>query len=328
MITKIRVCLPTSNIPYENLALEEYLMKTARPGECIMSLWRNKRTVVIGRNQNARLECRADDLTADGGHLARRFSGGGAVFHDLGNLNFSFLVRDPDYDVDRQLSVIQLALKRFGLNAEKTGRNDVAVDGRKCSGNAFLREGAARCHHGTLLISVSSAHMVKYLTPDPAKLAAKGVKSVPSRVVNLHDICEALTVETVIPTLIAAFEEVYGLKSDIIPLESLDWAAVNQRAAFLADPAWIFGKDPVYNLHSGRHRFGWGGAQLFLAEEEGKIRQAGLFTDAMDEGLSARVAAAMEGKNANETALLTALSAAHLDAEIEADLAGLICEVF
>ena len=324
MVTKLRLCLPVGHSPYQNLALEEYLMRSCESGECILSLWRNENTVVIGRNQNARQECRVDALEADGGRLARRLSGGGAVFHDLGNLNFSFLARDPDYNVDRQLSVIQAALRRFGLNAEKTGRNDLTVDGRKFSGNAFLREGQARCHHGTLLISVSGAALGKYLTPDPAKLAAKGVKSVPARVVNLADLCPALTVDSIVPALREAFGEVYGLPVEDLPLDALDWAAIGAGEARLADPAWIFGRDPSFNRHSSRQRFAWGSAELALSVEEGTIREAMLFTDAMDETLSARVADSLAGVPLTEAAArLSALP----DTEAAGDLARLLSEV-
>ncbi|MCR5161506.1 MAG: lipoate--protein ligase, partial [Lachnospiraceae bacterium] len=111
--------------PFRNLAVEKYLTFRVQEGQCILFLWQNRRTVVIGRNQNAWKECNTAALAADGGHLARRLSGGGAVFHDLGNLNFSFCVRREDYDVDRQLEVIRRALLREGIEACKSGRNDL-----------------------------------------------------------------------------------------------------------------------------------------------------------------------------------------------------------
>ena len=107
--------------------MQEYMTLHVPEGECWLFLWQNQNTVVIGRNQDAWQECRVNLLEEDGGHLVRRLSGGGAVYHDLGNLNYTFMVRHRDYDVDMQLEVILRAVQLLGIRAKRSGRNDVLI---------------------------------------------------------------------------------------------------------------------------------------------------------------------------------------------------------
>ncbi|HIR12501.1 MAG TPA: lipoate--protein ligase, partial [Candidatus Choladousia intestinavium] len=152
MIRKLTTYTTKNLLPYRNQAVEEYLTFHTEPEECILYLWQNRKTVVIGKNQNCWKECRVQRLEEDGGYLARRLSGGGAVFHDFGNLNFTFCVRKENYDVGKQLEVILQAVRDMGLPARKSGRNDLIIEGQKFSGNAFYRSGDFCFHHGTLLV--------------------------------------------------------------------------------------------------------------------------------------------------------------------------------
>lgn len=185
----------SSIILIKTWAVEEYLFFHCQKEECILYLWQNQHTVVIGRNQNAWAECLTEKLENEGGYLARRLSGGGAVYHDLGNLNFTFLVNKENYNVDRQLEVIQKAVAKFGVCTEKSGRNDILINGRKFSGNAFYKEGSRCYHHGTIMLDVKLDEMSKYLTVSKEKLQSKGVNSVKSRVVNIKELVPDITVD-------------------------------------------------------------------------------------------------------------------------------------
>ena len=143
--------------------------------------------------------------------LARRLSGGGAVFHDLGNLNFTFSVTEENYDLPRQQPVILTACRLLGLRAELSGRNDLLVEGRKFSGNSFYSHNGRAFHNGTLLVNADMTKMGRYLSPSTAKIASKGVDSVRSRVVNLRELCPDLTIEKMAEAMNRAFEQVYGL---------------------------------------------------------------------------------------------------------------------
>lgn len=278
MIKKLYICHSDSFDPYLNIALEKHLLESVEPDSCILYLWQNQNTVVIGRNQNAYAECNTELLEKEGGHLARRLSGGGAVFHDIGNLNFTFLMNEADYDLDKQLSVIQSACALAGIETERSGRNDILARGQKFSGNAFYHSGGKAYHHGTLLISADMEKLGRYLTPSKAKLEAKGVASVRSRVVNLQDLCPALTCETMKDYMAQAFAKVYGLPAAIL---SVSADTLEQTADELRSWDWLYGENLKADF-SWESRFPWGGILLELQTEGGMIRQARVYSDAMD----------------------------------------------
>lgn len=267
--------------PYTNLAVEECLTFHAEPGECILYLWQNAHTVVIGRNQNCWKECRVSELEADGGHLVRRLSGGGAVYHDLGNLNFTFCMCKEDADVDRQLQVIIEAVASFGLTAEKTGRNDVAINRQKFSGNAFFDSKGCYYHHGTLLLNVDTTSMSRFLNPSKAKLQSKGVDSVRSRVVNLSSLCPEITVDTMKQAMFTAFSKVYGLPAVPLCAERLEQTAIQDSRERFSSERWKYGpKIPFTNRLE--QRFSWGEVNLDLHVNEGMITKALLSSDSME----------------------------------------------
>ena len=222
MITSLLLYEATGFDPYENLSIEQYLLETLQPSQCILYLWQNQNTVVIGRNQNPWVECRTSLLGNEDGKLARRLSGGGAVFHDLGNLNFTFLMSDEDFNIEKQLSVIGQACALTGIETEYSGRNDILAQGRKFSGNAFYHSRGHAYHHGTLLIRADMEKLQRYLNPSKAKLTAKGIASVRSRVMNLTELCPDLTITQMKANMQRAYAQVYGLPVQTLQLPDAD----------------------------------------------------------------------------------------------------------
>ncbi len=283
MIQKILVYNTDCADPYINLATEKWLFDNLEKNQCILYLWQNKNTVVIGKNQNAWTECDIPALQNDGVKLARRISGGGAVFHDLGNVNFTFICNSEDYDLTRQLNVIKVACKGADIDTEFSGRNDILAQGRKFSGNAFYNSGGKSFHHGTILISANTEKMQKYLTPSKTKLSSKGVKSVKSRVVNLCELNATLSCQKMKDYMIDAFQSVYGLSAEIKSVE------INPQIESISKE---FGtKEHLYGLAipfsvSCEKRFEWGGIQLNLNVKRGIITDVQVFSDAMDHTVS------------------------------------------
>ena len=285
MINQIKLYESKSFDPYLNLATEQYLMETVEEDACILFLWQNQNTVVIGKNQNAWKECRTDLLREEGGFLARRLSGGGAVFHDLGNLNFTFLMPQAEYDLDRQFSVIAEAVSMLGLHAERSGRNDVLAEGRKFSGNAFYKNGKQAYHHGTLLVDVDMEKLGRYLNPSKAKLQSKGVDSVRSRVVNLTELSPTLTIGTMKKAMANAFAKVYDKPLTVMNDSDFDHEAIEALCQRNASWEWNYGQKLPFTADF-EDRFTWGSIQMCLQVENGVITVAKVYSDSMDWSVS------------------------------------------
>lgn len=234
--------------PALNLAAEERLMQ--EPGD-IFFLWQNAPVIVIGRNQNAYREINLDYVKEHGIAVVRRNTGGGAVFHDLGNYNFSFItdaLPDSALDFERFTRPIVDYLRSLGLPAAFSGRNDIALDGKKISGNAQCVIGGRFLSHGTLLYQVSMSDLTAALRPDPLKIRSKGIESVRARVTN---ICEYLPDAPPVSRFAAGLAQFVAAQSGGEPCE-LDPAADPATAA-LAEKKyrsweWVFGENPEYSF--------------------------------------------------------------------------------
>ena len=323
MITKIFIYNAQGTDPHENLAAEKVLMDALGPGEAMLYLWQNLNTVVIGRNQNAWLECRTSLLDEEGGRLARRLSGGGAVYHDLGNLNFTFFMGKEDYDLDKQVTVIQRACQLEGIQAVKSGRNDLLADGRKFSGNAFYQDKVHAYHHGTLMIDVDKEKLGRYLSPPKSKLQAKGVASVRSRVVNLKELAPSLTIEGMRSNMIRAFQDVYGLSVEPFVLDAAMQARITALKETYSSWDYLYGA-PLAFTFSCEEKFDWGYIGLQLDAKAGVINEVSINTDAMDWTLPDSIVKVLKGCRFDTNSMVYALQQAFLPADVCEDLCGLI----
>ena len=310
----------TSHNPYWNLATERILTEQAQPGAPALFLWSNTDTVVIGLNQDCRAECKVDSMRAEGIFLMRRFSGGGAVWHDLGNVNFSFCCHDADYDVDRQTDVVLRACRKVGIDAVRTGRNDLEAAGCKFSGNAYYQVPGGHCQHGTLLVHCNMSRLGEYLTVSPEKLKKHAVSSVRSRVVNLADLVPGVTIPRLSAALQEAFEAEYGpAETGRLP----DRERVEAYAALLRSDDWIYGRR-IPATQTWKGSFPWGHFELHLVVQQGLIRDARAVTDMLDSSIPHAFAAALIGEPCLPGRLVEAARRAGGDAFAK-DMAGLAC---
>lgn len=284
MIEKLQVVHSQDVNPYFNLALEEFLLHHVAEDTVVLYLWQNEHTVVIGRNQNAWKECKVNALEDSQGHLVRRLSGGGAVYHDLGNLNFTFLANVAHYDIARQSNVILRALSYEGVMGEKSGRNDLLIDGKKFSGNAYYQSGNNAYHHGTLLVDVDLANMGQYLQVSQEKLKSNGVDSVRSRVMNLKEVIAHLTIGRMKENMIRAFEEEYGKPVAPWLLSQNDINELLLLMGRYESTNWKFRKYIKADFEC-MDRFAWGEFHLTLEIEEDRVRKCMITSDAIDVGL-------------------------------------------
>lgn len=260
--------------PYFNLALDEYAMKHIDTDEDFFFLWQNEPSVIIGKNQNAVEEINQEFIEKNKIHVARRVSGGGAVYHDFGNLNFTFVigVDDPGkVNYKKYVQPVIDALKAMGVEAEASGRNDILIDGLKISGNAQRMANGKLMHHGTLIYDVNIEDMVQALNVDPDKIVSKGVKSVRSRVTTIKEhLPEGTTLQNFWDEL-QYYLSNKGQDKEIILTEK-DWAAVEYEALNrFSTWDWVYGYSPEFNLKNSK-RFTGGRIDVLMDVKEGRIQ--------------------------------------------------------
>ena len=308
-MTKIRILISDTFDPWFNLATEDWIFRDVDPETHVLFLWRNQNTVVIGRFQNPWTECNTERMEADGIKLARRQSGGGAVFHDLGNTNFTFLSSKANYDKSVNNSIISKALAKFNVEAFASGRNDILVkseDGdKKISGSAFKETKDRSFHHGTLLIDADLTKLGNYLNPSKKKLESKGIKSVRARVTNLKECNPDISHEKLSDAIIKEFKAHYESDCEVEVLDHKYLQSVDHLNNYyekLKDWSWRFGETPKFN-HFMEERFTWGGIEAHIDSHKGLIQKCTIFSDSLHPEMIEYLTEALVGKQYSPTGI-------------------------
>jgi lipoate-protein ligase A len=269
-----------STDPCFNLAFEEYAFRNIGLGEPVAFIWQNEPTVVIGRWQNTVEEINCEYVEKNHIHVVRRITGGGAVYHDLGNINYTFISQKEGdvFEFAKFTQPVIEALADMGVKAELSGRNDITVGGAKISGNAQYSSGGRLLHHGTILYASDLSVVSKSLQVKPDKIQSKGIKSVRSRVANIADCMTA-------PMPLEEFKErilshlLQDNKAERYELSAQEMEKVRR----LADEKyrsweWVYGQSPKFNLQK-RRKFPFGEVDVRMQVEHGIIQECTVFGD-------------------------------------------------
>ncbi|SME71568.1 Lipoate-protein ligase LplJ [Bacillus cereus] len=268
--------------PRINLAIEEYCVKNLDINETYLLFYINEPSIIIGKNQNTVEEINADYVKEKGIHVVRRLSGGGAVYHDLGNLNFSFITKDDGdsfSNFKKFTEPVTKALSKLGVNAELSGRNDILAEGRKISGNAQFATKGRMFSHGTLLFDSEIDHVVSALKVKMDKIQSKGIKSIRSRVVNITEFLnEEMTTEEFRQLLL---ETIFEGETEIptYELTENDWKEIHKLSEErYQNWDWNYGKSPKFNLQHS-HRFPVGQVDVRLEVKKGTVTECKIYGD-------------------------------------------------
>ena len=296
--------------PRINLAIEEYAVKYLDINESYLLFYINEPSIIIGKNQNTIEEINVDYVEEKDIHVVRRLSGGGAVYHDLGNLNFSFITKDDGdsfHNFKKFTKPVVAALHKLGIEAEMSGRNDILANGLKISGNAQFSTKGRMFSHGTLMFQTNMDDVVAALKVRKDKIESKGIKSIRSRVTNIADLLKApMTIEEFRQFLLKNIFE----GEDNIPeyrLDEKDWRVIEQISQErYKNWDWNYGKSPAFNIQRS-HRFPVGLIDVRLDVKKGLIQSCKIYGDFFGVGDVEEIEKGLTGVKYEKVAIKQAL---------------------
>ena len=272
----------TNTLPEFNLAMEQYVFDCMDRKNDYFILWQNENTVVVGKNQNTYEEVSLPYIKNHHTHVVRRLSGGGAVYHDLGNLNFTFIInskKSQKINFDEFTTIIAKALNELGVSAYVNGRNDILVDGKKISGNSQYIKGNRTMHHGCLLYETKLDEMSKVLNVSNTKIISKGIKSVQSRVANIRSYMkEPMTMEEFKSHLVSYMSKREKIEKYMFSEE--DIKGIEHLKASVYDTwEWNYGASPEYNVIKSKRFEECGEIKVFMVVKYGIIQKIQIYGD-------------------------------------------------
>jgi len=268
------------DIPYYNFALEEYLLHIAPPDDYFF-LYVHAPSIIVGKHQNALEEINQEVVDDKGIIVARRLSGGGAVYHDKGNLNFSFIqnaTMDDMHNFEKFTKPVMSALKKLGVNATLSGRNDILVNDQKISGNAQYYKNNRILSHGTLLFDVDMLHLTSSLNVKPLKIKSKSIKSIASRVTNIKEhLAEQMTMPEFHTYLFREFIHETQAKCYTLDAEAIKWIEKTAQIKY-GSWDWVWGNAPDFEIQKVE-KFECGIVDIRLDVREGHIQNCKIYGD-------------------------------------------------
>ena len=324
----LRVVYSESYNPYYNLALEEVLLHSCeQKQDYILYLWQNNNTIVIGRNQTVYTECDLQYVKKYNTKIARRLTGGGAVYHDLGNLNFTFIVPKKAYDKTTSTSIIVNAINAVGISVRLAGRNDIVCGDFKFSGSAYYSSTQAGLHHGTIMVDVDLEKMQKLLYTSQSKIAKKGVSSVRSRVVNLKMINPDISVDRLKEAIKFSFIKTLGedsiIKYGTDYLEEAETVKLEKR---YSSEQWNIKQVEEYDLQI-EEKYDWGYFKLSCCMDGHTPQKFSISSDSLYPDMVDSVVAVFNDKNMVNLSQLKKKINSYPEIQIIEDIEQLYCKL-